>query len=226
MTHDRRSFIKRFGVTLGSLIVSGSLPGCGPRKGKMETDRSSNTRPLSAPEWGQLRQCWLDLRDLDVPEILGNNIIEAMRQHTNVRALARDSLAKDHRAVLEALIEKGHLEEPIARQMQTAFEEAASQVISSAGSCYAFPPFERKVREDLMQRTVALNKTSADLDPATVAKAQAAIAQDLTFFATLNEGHYDYSLLDKDFTARHLTASPEALEAARLLTRLLAETPD
>jgi len=99
-------------------------------------------------------------------------------------------------------------------------------------------PLEHAPRRDLLQQADVLSRISADLDPETVAKAQAAIAQDIAFFetfetfstfktvTTLTVRPSNHAQLHGDYEAGNLKASPEALEAARLLTLLFAGTPD
>jgi len=217
MTQNRRSFIKRFGVTLGSLIASGSLPGCGPRKGKVEGDRSSNTRPLSAPEWDQVRECWLSLKTLDENGFQ----FEESEGQINLDV----PVMKKHQRLIDALVEAGQVEAPVAEHMQMAFSEAVFHVVLSKGTCYLGIPFEYGPREDVLKQADVLRKISGGLDPATVAKAQAAIAQDVAFFKAFRAGNYAYGKsLEDDYKSGSLNASPDALEAARLLTRLFAET--
>ncbi|MEN6337257.1 MAG: hypothetical protein ABFE01_23625 [Phycisphaerales bacterium] len=134
---------------------------------------------------------------------------------------------KEHQRLIDALVEAGQVEAPVARYMQMAFSEAVFHVVRSRATCYIAIPFEAGPREDLLVQADALRKISGDLDPATVAKAQAAIAQDVAFFEAFRAGNhaYDKSLAD-GYNSGNLNASPEAFEAARLLTRLFAETPD
>jgi hypothetical protein len=240
MSQDRRNFIRGFGATLGSLIVSGSLPGCGPKKNTgpqtnsedaTEVDPPSNGRTLSAPEWGQLRQCWLSLKtlasdDVEIEVVDGQVVVEA-------------EILKRHQAVIDRLVAAGQMDEFVARHMHVAFGEAIDHVLRARNICYyvGVPP-EAVPRKDLLQQADTLSRMSVDLDPSTVAKAQAAIAQDIAFFETFNtytpftpvktyKGRRPNSAqLKADFKAGKLEASPEALEAARLLTRLFAETAD
>lgn len=221
MPQDRRSFIKRFGATLGSMIVSGSLSGCGPQKhaGSLESQAASQNEPSpgsQAPEWEQLRQCWFNLKDTDG--------IEKARAGRIQFTATKDTLAKEHQVVLDALVAKGQLKGPVAEHMQLAFEEAAYHVVRSMATCYLGLPIEYAPREDLLKQADVLRTISGDLDPATVAKAQAAIAQDVAFFEVFKTGKYDYLPLRDQYRASGLQASPEALEAARLLTRLFAGT--
>jgi hypothetical protein len=49
MPQDRRSFIRRFGITLGSLIASGSLPGCGKKKEGGSSETGSQVKKQNEP---------------------------------------------------------------------------------------------------------------------------------------------------------------------------------
>jgi hypothetical protein len=248
MSQDRRNFIRGFGATLGSLIVSGSLSGCGPRRaGTLSDAKDRDARILSAPEWGQLRQCWLGLKTVN------EEIAEYFRQNWDrISGMAwRERIAEEeavprkraatHQQLLDALVARGLLEEPVARHMQVAFEEAIYHPIRSRKTCYIGIDTAYAPRRDLLQQADVLNKVSEDLDPSTVAKAQAAIAQDIAFFETfatfgtfttfgtarVSKARRDNRVqLEEDYRTGNLEASPEALEAARLLTRLFSEKPD
>jgi len=110
--------------------------------------------------------------------------------------------------------------------MQTAFEEAAYHVVRSTASCYLMLPLEYAPRKDLLQQAETLRQISNDLDPATVAKAQAAIAQDVAFLEMFKDGNSNHWELYENHRAGNLKASLEALEAARLLTQLFLEKRD
>lgn len=224
MADDRRNFIKRFGITLGSLIVSGSLPGCATEN---QIKKRSDPPPTPrGPEWEALRQSWLDLSDQRTRDALSNDFWSALRQDGDF-ATARSRLGKKHHGILDRMVARGQLEKTVAEHMQVAFEEAAFHIVRSRATCYMMIPVEYAPRENLLQQTEALRGVSSDLDPATVAKAQAAIAQDVAFFEIFEAGksRYDQSLADK-YKAGNLEASPEALEAARLLTLLFVEPSD
>lgn len=249
MSQNRRNFIRGLGATLGSLIVSGSLPGCGPRKGKKETDRSPNTQTLSAPEWEQVRQCWLSLATLneDIDEAMTQTEDwyrrEGLLTFENLPKIRKDLWAPketiprervaEHRAALDVLVSKRQLGRPVAEHVQVAFEEATFHIVRGRSTCYMEIPTEYAPRKDLLQQVDVLSRISADLDRATVAKAQSAIAQDMAFFENF-ETHTtfkafnpdNYGFVRDDCQVGNLKASPEALEAARLLTRLFLETPD
>lgn len=230
MPQDRRSFIKRFGATLGSLIVSGSFPGCGPKKDKgladpkpedkTEKGPSPYVRTLSVPEWEHVRQCWLSLRNLSQDDV-------SFRKD-NGKVVLEIAVVKEHQRLMDDLVKTGQLEASVAEYVQMAFTQAAGHIVAwKMTSCYLGIPFEAGPREDLLKQADVLHRVSGDLDPTTVAKAQAAITQDMAFFEAFRAGNraYDESLADS-YNAGNLKASPEALEAARLLTQLFAEKAD
>ncbi len=266
MPHDRRSFIRRFGITLGSLIASGSLPGCGKKKeggsSKTESQVKEQDKPSPTPRtpeweaegqvtkqdqpsptpkaedqvtkqdkpsptprrpaWEELRQCWLKLDTLD-------DVRKARRRlggrFPTAEAVNEKARIAVHRAWLQHLVAEGELKKPVAAHMQTAFEEAVYHVVRSGSMCYEIFPFEGKVRDDLLTQADVLRKISGDVEPATVAKAQAAIAQDVVFFEIFKAGPKDHRWLESNYGTGTLKASPEALEAAHLLAQLFVERP-
>jgi hypothetical protein len=237
MLHDRRSFIRRFGITLGSLIASGSLPGCGDKKeggsSKTEGQVKEQDKPSPTPrpaEWEQLRQCWLKLDSFD--DDFGEAAMDSQDMFAKREAVKKER-AVSHRALLDTLVAKGELKVPVAQHIPTAFEEAVNYVDylmparkhpESIGSCYLPMPIAYGLGEHLLEQTYVLRQISADLDPAIVAQAQAAIAQDVAFFELFRTSPNDYGVLKHDSEPDILQVSPEALEAARLLARLFLET--
>jgi len=240
MPDNRRSFIRKFGITLGSLVVSGSLPGCGPKRDEPLPNAKSQigkqdepSLTLRTPQWEQLRQCWLHLNDTqNIEAALTKEFETSIRQSGSGRArdsitTTTDALVSKHQAILDALVATGQVNRPVAEHMQVAFEEAVEHVIRSMMMCYyAIPFFEYSARNDLLQRAETLRKISADLDPATVAEAQTAIAQDIAYFAFFTAHARSHELPRGNYVCPMFEASPEALEAARLLTRLFLGTPD
>jgi hypothetical protein len=245
MPQDRRSFIRRFGITLGSLIASGSLPGCGKKKERgssktegqvKEQDKPSATPTAEGqvtkqdqpsptprrPAWEELRQCWLKLDTLDDDITKARGLGGRFPTEEAVNQKARIAV---HRAWLQHLVAEGELKEPVARHMQAAFEEAVYHVVRSMATCYLIFPFDGQVRNDLLTQADVLRKISGDVEPATVAKAQAAIAQDVAFFEIFKAGPKDHRSLESHYRTGTLKVSPEALEAAHLLTQLFLERP-
>jgi hypothetical protein len=82
------------------------------------------------------------------------------------------------------------------------------------------PPVGYEVRRDLIRQAELLCETASDLDPVVVEEVQAAIERDIAFFeATASPGAG--SKLIEQFEAGEIEASPEAVEAARILVDLI-----
>ena len=161
MPQDRRSFIRRFGITLGSLIASGSLPGCGKKKeggsSKTESQVKEQDKPAPAsrtPEWEPRRQAEGQVTKQDKPSPTARTPAwEELRQcwlrlatlDDDIRNAARGLRARfpteevvnektriaAHRAWLDILVARGELKEPVAAHMQTAFAEAVDYLVRS-----------------------------------------------------------------------------------------------
>ena len=208
----KRTLIKSFGVMLASLVVAGQLPACAPQS-------SSEDKPTpQPPEWDQLRQCWLNLGELNVAVQTGN-----WGQDIQARL---DEQSAPHRAALEALVAKGEIDQVVADQIQLAFEEALFHVGRSMATCYIALPFEYRVRVDLLQQAELLQKLAGDLDPVVVQQAQAAISRDMAFFEAVSAGELDRGAIEQQFDTGNIQVAPEALEAAQLLAALLLESPE
>ncbi len=225
MSLGRRHFIRSVGASLGSLIVSGAISGC---RDKSKEESSTTTSSQSRAQWQALRQCWLDLDTLRE----GNMMLSPIGVPPEFNA--------KHRAALDALIAANELAEPVAEQMQVAFEEAGFHIVRSRATCYMSFPFEMDVREDLVKRTKVLSETSALIDPMTLAQARTAIIQDMAFFETMRNhrikqqwtagistpetqevARKEITTIRENYRAGKLEASQEAIMAAMSLTELL-----
>lgn len=208
MSSNRRQFIKAFGVTLASLIVTGRLTGC-------TSPSADQDDGFQHHAWEQLRRCWLDLSGL-------NEAVQGGNWGEDIEARLSE-LEASHRAVLETLVAADELDSQVAAQMGLAFDEAVYHVSRSMLLCYIIMPFEARVRGDLFKQAGLLQEVASDLDPVTVEQARAAIARDVTFFEAINIPGIDRQRLEQQFGAGRLGASPEAFEAARILVELLLE---
>jgi hypothetical protein len=213
MRSTRRDFIKSVGIAIASLVMVRCIPFGG------EDD---------APR-GRLRHCWLRL-DWLAQQAKGD--YERGDQ-------AREELAADHRAALDDLVAAGELGVTVADQVQVAFTEAAHHVWRSNApiTCYeaVMMDYTPASSGQLAQQASLLPELakSGDLDPATVAQAQAAIERDIALlnlsdaetqalYEELIEAAgdtYDFPSLDE----LDLDIPPEAAEAARFLVELLSE---
>jgi hypothetical protein len=212
MSLTRRRFIKSVGVTLASLVVTRTLSACTSQS----SGSGSQQQELSA--WDQLRLCWFELSAL--------KDVSPGADWEKVQAQVDEQKAA-HRAALAELVEAGELDRAVAEQVELAFAEAVGHVERSLATCYEAIPFEHGVRADLLQQTDALHQAAdeLDLDPAVVEQAQAAIARDVAFFEAVKIGKVGRQQIEQRFRANELDASPEAVEAARILVELLLGKP-
>jgi hypothetical protein len=178
MTISRRDFMKLFGVSVASLLMTrcrvfppiatcyAALP---PTPGVL-TPRD------------RLRKCWLSFDDL--------------AQRTQEGATAGNSedifgqqLISNHRSALDELVASSELTAPVADLIQEAYDAAVYHVWRSNVSmtCYEpmmvdYAPVSAGV---LVQQADILDDFAGQgtIDPETLAKAQAALEHDMAFFA-------------------------------------------
>ena len=227
MSTDRRSFIKSFGVTLSSLVISGSLTGCKTKK--TQINERYEKEILLVSEWSSLRRCWLDLYTLqeDIRNAYRIAKQEKRPDFFNVEENVKKERAARHQNALKVLVTSNHLDEAVAGHIQAAFEEGLYHIARSMATCYLGPGFDYNVRRSLLRQADVLTDISGDLDHHTIKRARAAIAQDMAYFEETKDENFNYKLLRESYEKGKLKASPEALEAARLLTQLLlGETLD
>lgn len=156
---------------------------------------------LPNEHWTALRECWLNLQD-PVPE------------H---RYEISNDLRERHRNALTALMADRALLPDVAERVQQAFEEAITHIQGRAVMCYAVLPAAVAPREDLLAQTVALIEMAeqSDIAPATIAKAQDALARDIAWLAQFEAG-------GKPWQQEPIEVSPAEAEAARILADLLS----
>ena len=213
MTPNRREFIQELGIALASLmLVRCSSPGV---QGSTPRER--------------LRNCWLRF----------DWLAEATQDWDNYERgeEALDELISAHRSSLDELISAGELDQEVADQVQKAFDEASYHVWRSNAPITCYEPMLIDYTPSSSSRLVAQASTLAEfgasdeIDPDTVAQAEAAIERDMAFL-NLSPGEVDalYNRLIKatgesyDFPAfddLELEISPDAAEAARFLIALL-----
>jgi hypothetical protein len=203
----RREFIRQIGILLSSLAVTHCTP-------LSRQDDSAHAR---------LRTCWLGLKEVEITF------------HSDYRGgqEASDRLRTDHRAALDKLVEAGELDVSSAEHVQLIFDEAVYHIERSMGTCYEsipMPDYLPAARGQVMQQTELLAEMAAesDLDPQTVAQAQATLERDIAF---LNLSEAERRALYADlatgtpyprFDELDMEIDPNAAKAAAFLIELLS----
>ena len=208
MTASRRDFIRGFGVALASLLTARcvKLPGSAPV--------APGTNKGSARE--RLRQCWLAFEWFKA---------EAKADYDRGNQV-RANLLEAHQNALDELVADGNLTQPVADQVQAAYDEAVMHVWAgySGITCYTMTPLSAAFMSSRSQllKQAALLADSRDLDPASVTQAQAALAREMAFLSLSESTLRDQLGNDVAVPADlKVDISPEALAAAEFLTQLL-----
>lgn len=137
---------------------------------------------------------------------------------------AQKSLVAEYRTALDDLVSIGELDEPVAAQVQIAFEEAAFHVWRSNTpiECYIALPVEYEPRDDLVQRAQVLSAIEG-VDQTVIDQARAALERDIAFFVLLGSGQPDAAQLAKQWAAGEIAIDAVTLAAAQFLIDLLLE---
>jgi hypothetical protein len=198
MKTPRREFIRQVGIALGALMGTRWACCYAPALPTPSPSPSGSTDP----NWAALRACWLDL---DHPDL----------QSFEDTDFARD-LRHRHEHALAALVESGEIDAAVADEIAAAFEEAIAHIQRQQATCYIALPPVFAPREDLIKQAEMLEEMAAagDIDPETMAQAQAALERDIAWLAQFHAGEEPGELDGIEIT-------PEAAEAARILVELL-----
>lgn len=210
MKSTRRNFIKHVGVFLAAYLTRGCTPTCyepvAPTPAVtcytvMPVTPSPSTDAYNAL-WVELKSCWLSLDDPQLQSFEDNDFIRELRRR--------------HNAALNALAGAGQLDPAVAEQIDIAFGQAIAHIQRQMATCYIYLPPEFQPREDLLRQAELLEEmaTKSELDPDTVAQAQAALERDITWLAQFQAGLGPAALEQIDL-------DPNAIEAARILVEML-----
>jgi hypothetical protein len=219
MSQSRREFIRNVGIALASLAMARCIPSGGSR-----VPGKSGRNPRD-----RLRDCWAGF----------DWLAEVAQDWNNSEAgeASRDELLANHRAALDEMVSDGELDGAVADEVQTAFEEAVYHTwwMNSGITCYEamYPNYTPAGASQLIQQAESLIDMAdeSQIDPDTVARAQATIEHDVAFLAfTYEEEQAFYEELSAEvgdgyafpaFDELELEITPEAAEAARFLVDLL-----
>ncbi len=226
MPLNRRDFMKVFGVSVASLFINRACVPGGCYAPMPLTATPPPTGGSSARE--RLRRYWLRFGEL----------AEKSRQDTDNKL--GQELYAGHRAELDELVASGEISAPVANLVQEAYGAAVQHVWRSNApiTCYepAWVDYTPTSAGVLVEQSQVLSQIAAEgtIDPATLAKAQAALEHDLSFYALTDvEMEALYSQISKDYSETgqqppsfeelSLELTPEAQEAAQFIIDMLTE---
>jgi hypothetical protein len=253
MSPTRREFMKQFGVMLAALATARCIRPPDPpvitcyapaiptptpappdqltrqadiltaTAGSGGLDPEATRQALAAIDRERLRATWAQLDDLAAGT-------QADFEGSEEK---RDALVAGHRAALDDLVAHGELAEDVAGQVQVAFDAAAYHVWRSNAPITCYEPvlidYKPASSDQLVEQAQVLAGRD-DLDPQTVAQAQAAIAKEIAFlnmpqeevdalYQRILNGQSDQPI--PNFQDVDLEVSPQDLAAAQFLVDLL-----
>ncbi len=213
MTLTRRDFVKLFGVTLASFLVS----------------RCQAALPQSQTPRDRLRRLWFRFGEL----------ADETRSRSDSEDQLGQTMIADHRAELDGIVASGQLSAPAADLVQEAYAAAVYHVWRSNAPMTCYQP----MRVDygpagagaLLQQAEILGDLASQgtIAPATLSNAQAALEHDLAFYQLTDdetqalyrnvlEANQDEGASIPSFDDLELELTPDAREAARFILDLLA----
>jgi len=223
MTIHRRSFMKLLGISVASLSLTRCAPFTTTCYAPTLTPIPTRS-PAGATRRERLRQYWLRFDEL------------AQKSWEDTENQLGKELAAGHRLALDELVENGELSAAVADLVHEAYDGAVYHVWrSNTGmTCYVgtfnYGPASASV---LVEQSQVLNQIASQwtIDPATLAKAQAALEHDMSYYALSQEEveALHSQLLEEsrpeqplpEFEELPLEPTPEAKEASRFIIDLL-----
>jgi hypothetical protein len=183
-----------------------------------------NSQPTGSSARERLRQYWLQFEELP-----GYTQEDNRNEHG-------EKLDAGHRAALDKLVASGEISAPVADILHEAYEAAIYHIWRKRSPimCYrvAFS-YSPESAETLVKQSQVLNQIAGEgmIDPATLAKAQAALEHNMSYYALsekeetalyehLNDG-IDSGQYPPMFEELTLKRTPEAQSAAKFIVDLL-----
>ena len=223
---SRRDFIKLFGVSIASLLLTRckAFPWAAPTPTHTPT-------PTPTPR-AMLRSCWMRFDEL----------AQAIRDAGEAyEELNLDSqLISEHLDALNELVAVGELSQPVADLVREAYHEAIYHVYYSniPVTCYEPLPVDYQMNSaSILVRQAEILREYAEagtLDPDTLAIAQAALEHDMAYIALsrtetddlvqqiMDECQDDWECIP-DFEELPMEPSADAKAAAQFIIELLTE---
>jgi hypothetical protein len=176
-----------------------------------------------------LRNCWSSL------DWLAEETRKAGPESNQARN-AWNTLVENHQAALDIMIASGQFDTLVAREMQRAFEEAATHIKNTnkaVVTCYEISDVDvlstqpannsiDVVRNNLVRQAELLQEFSVDITSTTIERAQEAIALDITFLEIALRSSSREELF-KEYQAGGMDINPKALETAQLLVDIILD---
>lgn len=223
MSIHRREFMKLVGISVASLYLS---RGCAPSV-TVTCYTPAPISPITPPPATastareHLRRYWLRFDEL------------TRHSRDDTENKFGQELVTGHRAALDELIADGGISAPVADLVQEAYEAAVYHVWRSNApmTCYdmAFT-YAPNSAAALVEQSQVLNRIAREgtIDPATLAKAQAALEHDMAFYALTDDELktlYDQLLAETgqypSFEDLPLELTQDAKEATQFIIDLL-----
>jgi len=246
MPVPRREFMKLFGVSLGSLLLTRCQRAAETPTGAFQTPMMTcyeATRVLTTEEIltaqapsarQQLRLCWLRF------DTLAGRIqasVDSGRPAWESDPIGTKMIA-DHRTVLDRMAAEVAIDAATADLLQEAYAAAVRHIWRSNVpiTCYdmAMPDYAPASADDLVRQSQTLEQAAAGatIAPETLAKIQAAVEHDLAFYALTDadvQALYDRLVKEygdpgetiPTFADVELNLTPEIKAAAQYLVDVL-----
>jgi hypothetical protein len=133
-------------------------------------------------------------------------------------------MVERHRSALDDLMALEVLSEPVADQVQVAFEEESFHAWRDNApiTCYEGLPLAYEPRGDLLQQANLLNGFEGELDAETIELAREAVARDITFLKAFESENPSTKLLAL-WQSGEIDAGEDAIAATQFLVELLLE---
>jgi hypothetical protein len=172
MSFSRREFMKLFGASVASLVLTSCRPRVEPTCYVAQPIDTATLTPH-----GHLRALWLRFSELAQT---------TTANYQNAEILMRQ-MSSDHRLLLDGLVTASELTAPVADLVQEAYGAALYHVWRSNAPMTCYEPmlvdYQPTSANVLVEQAAILGQAAGSIDPATLAKAQAAIEHDMAFYA-------------------------------------------
>ena len=233
MSISRRGFMKIFGAAVASLLVARCQRATPTVTCYIVVPTTPLPPDLNAPAIDRLRYCWQSFGELAQATLEGID----PQDDPSENALGQQMMA-DHQTALDELLVAGELSTPVADLIQEAYNAAVYHVWRSNVPITCYEPvmvdYAPTSADVLVQQSALLSEIAGqgNIDPETLAKAQAALEHDLAFYELSDEdvaALYESILAEAQnqgqsipsFETLELEVSPDAREAAQFIITLL-----